>query len=142
MESWKTEYSEINTKSIQKNGSVVMVEGMMVVLQVEIVLIILTYMCYLHFMHNSYTLSKIVLITKVFDTMTEMNILMRQKQIHRHREITDLWLPKKKGLEEGWIESLRLTDANYYIEWINNKALPIYLISCDKPHWKKIWKRV
>ena len=66
-----------------------MVEGMTVVLQVEIVVIILTYMCYPPFMHNSYTLSRIVLTTKVFDTMTQTNILMRQKQIHRHREITD-----------------------------------------------------
>lgn len=116
MESLKTEHSEIHTKSIQKNGSVAMVEGTMVVLRVEFFLIILTCICYPHFMHNSYMLSRIVLTTKVFDTMTQMNILMRQKQIHRHREITDLWLPKEKRLEEGWIGTLRLTDANYYIK--------------------------
>ena len=138
MESLKTEHSEIHTNSIQKNGSVAMVEGIMVVLRVEFFLIILTCIWYPHFMHNSYMLSRIVLTTKVFDTMTQMNILMRQKQIHRHREITYLWLPKEKRLEEGWIGTLRLTDANYYIERINNKALLIYLISCDKPYWKRI----
>ena len=28
---------------------------------------------------------------------------------------TDLWLPKGRGLREGWIESLGSADANHYI---------------------------
>ena len=39
---------------------------------------------------------------------------------------TDLWLPRKGGLGEGWIGSLGLADANYYtknIEWINKSLL-------------------
>ena len=43
-----------------------------------------------------------------------MNLSMKQKQIHRHR--IDLWLPRRKALEVGWIESLGLADANYHIE--------------------------
>ena len=31
-------------------------------------------------------------------------------------QITDLWLPKSKQTEGGWIKSLRLADANYYIQ--------------------------
>ena len=27
----------------------------------------------------------------------------------------DLWLPRGRGLREGWIGSLGLADANYYI---------------------------
>ena len=29
---------------------------------------------------------------------------------------TDLWLPRGRGVGEGWIESLGLADANYYIQ--------------------------
>ena len=34
-----------------------------------------------------------------------------------------LWLPRGGGLREGWIGSLGLADANYYIERINDKVL-------------------
>ena len=45
-----------------------------------------------------------------------MNLSTKQKQTHRHRE---QW----GGGGEGWSGSLGLADANYYIEWINNKVL-------------------
>ena len=39
---------------------------------------------------------------------------------------TDLWLPRQRGLGEGWIGSLGLEDAKLlYTEWINNKV-PLY----------------
>ena len=61
-------------------------------------------------------------------------------QTHR----TDLWLPRGRGVAEGWIGSLGLADANYYkllyTEWINKKVLLYstwnyihYVLSCDKP---------
>ena len=50
--------------------------------------------------------------------MTKMNLFTKQKQTHRHREQTletcgcqGGW----GGVGEGWIESLGLADANYYI---------------------------
>lgn len=45
--------------------------------------------------------------------MTQMNLLTKQKQTQRHREQT--WLPRGRGVREGWIGSLGLADANYYI---------------------------
>ena len=39
-----------------------------------------------------------------------MNLYMKQKQTHRHREQTC-----GGGVEEGWIGNLGLADANYYI---------------------------
>ena len=32
-----------------------------------------------------------------------------------------MWLPRGRELEEGWVRSLGLGDANYYIGW---KVLP------------------
>ena len=34
-----------------------------------------------------------------------------------------MWLPRGGVVGEGRSASLGLTDANYYIEWINNKVL-------------------
>ena len=42
-----------------------------------------------------------------------MNISMKQKQTQRHREQTCGC--QGGGVGEGWIESLGLADANYYI---------------------------
>ena len=33
--------------------------------------------------------------------MTQMNVLMKQKQIHGHRALTDLWWPRSGGRGEG-----------------------------------------
>ena len=44
--------------------------------------------------------------------MTQMNLSTKQKQTHRPR---DLWLPRGRGVGEGWIGSLGLADANYSI---------------------------
>ena len=56
--------------------------------------------------------------------MTQMNLSMKQKQTHRHREQT---CGCQKGGEVGeWgIGSLGVADALLYIEWINNKVLCI-----------------
>ena len=43
-----------------------------------------------------------------------MNLSMKQKQTHRHREQTCGC--QGGGLEEGCIGGLGLADANYYIE--------------------------
>ena len=41
---------------------------------------------------------------------------LRTKQKCTHRQRTDLWLPREKGVGEGWIGSLGLADVSYYIE--------------------------
>ena len=43
-----------------------------------------------------------------------MNLFMKQKQTHRHREQT-CGCQGGVGVEEGWIRSLGLADASYYI---------------------------
>ena len=43
-----------------------------------------------------------------------MNLSMQQKQTHRHREQT-YGCQKGGVIGEGWIGSLGLADANYYI---------------------------
>ena len=43
-----------------------------------------------------------------------MNLSMKQKQTHRHREQT-CGCQGGREVGEGWIESLGLADANYYI---------------------------
>ena len=45
--------------------------------------------------------------------MTPMNLSVNQKQTHRCREQN--LIAKRRGFGEGWIGSLRLADANYYI---------------------------
>ena len=40
--------------------------------------------------------------------------LIYETEIDSHTERTDLWLPRRRGIEEGWIESVGLADANYY----------------------------
>ena len=44
-----------------------------------------------------------------------MNLSTKQKQTHRHREQT-YGCQGGEGVVEGWIGSLGLADANYYIE--------------------------
>ena len=45
--------------------------------------------------------------------MTQMNLSTKEKQTHKHREQT---CGCQGGMGEGWIGSLGLADANYYIE--------------------------
>ena len=45
--------------------------------------------------------------------MTQMNLSTKQKQTHRHRE--QACGCQESGAGEGWIGSLELADANYYI---------------------------
>ena len=44
-------------------------------------------------------------------TMTQMNLSMKHKQTHRHKEQT-CGCQGEEGLGEGWIESLGLTDTH------------------------------
>ena len=44
----------------------------------------------------------------------QMNLSMNQKQTHRHREQT-CGCQAGGGVGKGWVGSLRLADANYYI---------------------------
>ena len=46
--------------------------------------------------------------------MTAMNLSMKQKQTHRHREQT-CGCQGRGEVKEGWSESLVLADENYYI---------------------------
>ena len=70
-----------------------------------------------------------------------MNLSMKQKQTHRHREQT--WVCQKVAMEERWIGSLGLADANYHnTGCINNMVYCIaqgHSISCNKPQWKRIF---
>ena len=45
--------------------------------------------------------------------MAQMILSTKQKQITDGR--TDLWLPRGKREEVGWMGSLGLVDVNYYI---------------------------
>ena len=45
----------------------------------------------------------------------QMNVSMKQKQTHRHREQT-CGYQGEEGVGEGRIGSLGLADANYYIK--------------------------
>ena len=47
--------------------------------------------------------------------MTQMNISMKQKQTHRHREQT-CGGQRGRGAGKGWSGDLGLADANYYIQ--------------------------
>ena len=44
-----------------------------------------------------------------------MNLSMKQKQTHRHREQT-CGCQGEEGVGEGWTGSLGLVDANYYVQ--------------------------
>ena len=46
--------------------------------------------------------------------MIQMNLSMKQKQIHQHRERTS-GRQGRRGLEEGWGWRLGLADASFYI---------------------------
>ena len=66
-----------------------------------------------------------------------MNLSVKQKQTHRHREQTH----GERGDWEFVISSTKLS----YIEWVNNKVLlystgELYSISCDKPNGKQYEK--
>ena len=47
--------------------------------------------------------------------MTQMNLFMKQKQTHRHREQI-CSCQGGGGAGEGWVGSLGLADANYYMQ--------------------------
>ena len=42
-----------------------------------------------------------------------MNLFTKQKQVHRHRKQTNLWLSKGE-LGEGQVRNLGLADKHYY----------------------------
>ena len=45
----------------------------------------------------------------------DTNDLIYKTEIDSQTETTDLWLPRGKGMEEGWTGSLELADGNYHI---------------------------
>ena len=45
----------------------------------------------------------------------DTNELTYEAEADSQTQRTDLWLPRGKGLGEGWTGNLGLTDANYYI---------------------------
>ena len=51
------------------------------------------------------------------------NELIYKTETDSQTQRIDLWLPRRKGVAEGWSGSLGLGDANSYIEWVNNKVL-------------------
>ena len=52
----------------------------------------------------------------------DTNELIYQIETDSQTYTTDLWLPRERG-SGRWIGGLGLAEANYYIEWIKNKAL-------------------
>ena len=46
--------------------------------------------------------------------MTQLNLFMKQKQTHRHREQT-YGCQEGRGVGEGWSGKLGLADVSYYI---------------------------
>ena len=65
--------------------------------------------------------------------MTQMNLSMKQKQIHRQK--TDLWFPRGAIGWEFGISRCKLL----YIGWINNTVLhrELHPTSCDKHNGKE-----
>ena len=51
--------------------------------------------------------------------ITQMNLSMKKSQTKR----IDWWVPRGRGLGEGWSRRLELADVSFYTEWINNKIL-------------------
>ena len=53
--------------------------------------------------------------------MAQVNLPMKQKQTHRHREQT-CGCQGGGWVGDGWTGSLGLVDANYYIYWVGQKV--------------------
>ena len=51
-------------------------------------------------------------ITHMWDVNYDTNVSIHKKQTHRQK--TDLWLPRRRGLGRKWTGSLGLVDANNY----------------------------
>ena len=52
----------------------------------------------------------------------DTNELIYQIETDSQTYTTDFWLPQERG-SGRWIGGLGLAEANYYTEWIKNKAL-------------------
>ena len=68
---------------------------------------------------------------------------MRQNQSWTQR--TDWWLPRRRGLQDGWIETLGLADADYIYRTDKKKSPTVqqrelYSIAYNKSQWKKTLK--
>ena len=53
-------------------------------------------------------------ITYMWNLKYDTNELIYKTETDSQR--TDLWLPRGRGMGEGWSGSLGLADANYYIQ--------------------------
>ena len=45
----------------------------------------------------------------------DTNELIYEARTKSQIQRTDLWLPRRKDIREGWIGSLGFADANYYV---------------------------
>ena len=54
-------------------------------------------------------------ITYMWNLKYDANEHIYKAKADSQTERTDLWLPRGRGVEEGWIGSLGLADTNYYI---------------------------
>ena len=52
----------------------------------------------------------------------DTNELIYETETDSYTQRTDLWLPRGRGGGAGWIGSLGLPDANYYIHWVGQKV--------------------
>ena len=77
-------------------------------------------------------------ITYLGNLKYNTNELIYKSETDSQTQRTDLGL-LREGVEEGWIGSLGLADVNYYIQDVQHREL--YSVSCNKPQWKRIWKK-
>ena len=54
-------------------------------------------------------------ITYMWNLKYDTNEHIYETETDSQIQSTDLWLPRGRGVGEGWIGSLGLADANYYI---------------------------
>ena len=65
-------------------------------------------------------------ITYTWNLKHDTNELIYETETDSHTQRTG-WLPKRRGMVEGWIGSLGLADANYYIQ--NGQTTRSYCIA-------------
>ena len=77
--------------------------------------------------------------------MTQMNLTTKQKQTHRHREQSVVAKGEGRWGREGlgvWDEQMQ--PLVYRMDTQQGPTVEhreLYSISCDKPSWKRIWKK-
>ena len=59
-------------------------------------------------------------ITYMWNLKYDTNEHIYKTETDSQTQRTDLWLPRVRKIGEGWIGSLALAEANYYIYYIQN----------------------